>query len=188
MSDQEFFTVNHSMAINIEPLSDDFTLPSYPEFEAEIPLPFIVASEFSQLEQLNDSAHAELRKGEFKQLVTLLDTQNAKLNLLLTFMLSQQDDASHRFQTTAFGASQFTFRSSNSLNEGHLVRAKLFLEQPAAAIYCYGRVANCQVDDNQFLITVKYERLREVDQDLLIKAALMQQQKLLRQRSLNRDK
>jgi hypothetical protein len=32
-----------------------------------------------------------------------------------------------------------------------------------------------------------YSKLREVDQDLLIKAALYQQQKLLRQRSIERD-
>ncbi|MEF1340741.1 PilZ domain-containing protein, partial [Vibrio rotiferianus] len=37
------------------------------------------------------------------------------------------------------------------------------------------------------LVTLKYKLLREADQDLLIKAALYQQQKLLRQRSLERD-
>ncbi|CSB90233.1 Uncharacterised protein [Vibrio cholerae] len=37
-------------------------------------------------------------------------------------------------------------------------------------------------------MTLKYDLLRDVDQDLLIKAALYQQQRLLRQRSLDREK
>jgi len=81
MTDQEFFTVHHALTINVEPMSDDFVFPSYEHFVAEIPAPFVVASEFSQLDQLNDAAKLEL-----------LDTQNSKLNLLLTFMLSQQDE------------------------------------------------------------------------------------------------
>ncbi len=187
MSDQEYFTVHHQMTVNVEPLADDFSFPSFEQFETEIPAPFLVASEFSNLDQLNDAARAELKSNDFKHVINLLDTQNAKLNLLLTFMLSQQDEASFRHQTTAFGASQFSYNAQRSLNIDQKVCCKLFLDHPAAAIYCYGSVVNCSQENEQITITVKYERLRDLDQDLLIKAALYQQQKLLRQRSLNRE-
>ena len=55
-------------------------------------------------------------------------------------------------------------------------------------MYCYGHVSQIEKVDDAYLVTVKYDLLRELDEDLLIKAALHQQQKLLRQRSLDRDK
>ncbi|MFM2590365.1 PilZ domain-containing protein [Vibrio sp. TBV020] len=188
MSEQEFFTVNHAMTVNVEPLAKGEQFPSFESFEAEIPAPFLVASEFSNLDMLNDSARAELKNNEFKHVIQLLDTQNSKLNLLLTFMLSQQDDASLRHQSHSFGASQFSYYSTAPAELGAKVRVKLFLEHPAAAIYCYGHIANIEQKEEKQLITVKYDLLRDLDQDLLIKAALFQQQKLLRQRSLNREK
>ncbi|MBD1565442.1 PilZ domain-containing protein [Vibrio sp. SA48] len=188
MTNQEFFTVHYGLTTNIEPLDDTFSLPPQPIFEAEIPAPFIVASEFSHLDQLNESARLELKNNDFKNVIQLLETQNSKLNLLLTFMLSQQDNPATRFTTTTFGASQFSFMTTAPLNIGSKARVKLFLDHPPAAIYCYSSVTDCRLEHEQYLITMKYDLLRDTDQDLLIKAALYQQQKLLRQRSLERNK
>ncbi|MDW6003683.1 PilZ domain-containing protein [Vibrio mangrovi] len=187
MVEQEFFTVLHALTINIEPLETGATLPSEEVFESEIPVPFIVACEFSHLDQLSDIARQELKNNDFKNLIQLLDSQNNKLNLLLNFMLSQQDNPSQRYQTESFGASQFTYSASHPVEPGTLLRVKLFLNHPPAAIYCYAHVEACQAEEEQYIITVKYDLLRESDQDLLIKAALYQQQKLLRRRSLERN-
>ncbi|MGL6170442.1 MAG: PilZ domain-containing protein [Vibrio sp.] len=188
MTNQEFFTVHHALTLNVQPLASDFTLPSHPVFEAEIPAPFVVASEFSQLEQLSDNARSELKNSDFPSVLQLLEAQNAKLNLLLTFMLAQQDDLDLRTSTTSFGASQLTYLAPAPLPLGQKVRIKLFLEYPAAAIYGYASVTECLLQAEHCLITLKYELLRDMDQDLLIKAALYQQQRLLRQRSLDREK
>ncbi|WP_277205998.1 PilZ domain-containing protein [Vibrio misgurnus] len=188
MTNQEFFTVHHALTLNVQPLASDFTLPSHPVFEAEIPAPFVVASEFSQLEQLSDNARSELKNSDFPSVLQLLEAQNAKLNLLLTFMLAQQDDPDLRTSTTSFGASQLTYLAPAPLPLGQKVRIKLFLEYPAAAIYGYASVTECLLQAEHCLITLKYELLRDMDQDLLIKAALYQQQRLLRQRSLDREK
>ncbi len=187
MTEQEYFTVHHNLTINVEALSTDFALPDEETFTAEIPAPFIVASEFSKLDTLADSARLELKNKELKHVIELLDTQNPKLNLFLSFMLSQQDDPGTLFQTTQFGASQLSYRAASALELNQLVRVKLFLDHPAAAIYCYAQVLECVAAEQGFFITLKYKMLRDTDQDLLIKAALYQQQKLLRQRSLERD-
>ncbi|NOH49731.1 PilZ domain-containing protein [Vibrio rotiferianus] len=187
MTEQEYFTVHHNLTINVEVMSEDYLLPSEESFLAEIPAPFIVASEFSQLDMLADSARLELQNKDLKHVISLLDTQNSKLNLLLSFMLSQQDDPAQRSQTTQFGASQLSYRSNLLVEVGQLVRVKLFLDHPAAAIYCYAQVIECEPSEQGHLVTLKYKLLREADKDLLIKAALYQQKKLLRQRSLERD-
>jgi hypothetical protein len=128
----------------------------------------------------------ELKNSDFKHVIQLLDHQNSKLNLLLTFMLAQQNDESTRHISTSFGASQFTYIAEQALPIGKMVRVKLFLDHPAAAIYCYADVSACDASEQGYNITVNYRLLRELDQDLLIKAALYQQQKLLRKRSLER--
>lgn len=187
MNQQEFFTVHHALTINIEILDEHFTLPSFDVFEQEVPVPFIVASDFNQLDLMTEGAKQELKNSDFKHLIQLLDAQNGKLNLLLTFMLSQQDDANTRTHTLTFGASQFSIQSDTPLNVDQKVRAKLFVEQPAGAIYCYASVSECKPLSEGYEVTFRYDMLRDSDQDLLIKAALCQQQKLLRQRSLDRD-
>ncbi len=187
MTEQEYFTVHHNLTINVETLGTDFALPDEATFVSEIPAPFIVASEFSHLDMLADNARLELQNKELKHVISLLDTQNSKLNLLLSFMLSQQDDIALRFQTTQFGASQLSYRSASAVEKDQLVRVKLFLDNPAAAIYCYAQAVECEQSEQGYVVTLKYKLLREADQDLLIKAALYQQQKILRQRSLERE-
>ncbi|WP_413284716.1 PilZ domain-containing protein [Vibrio sp. MA40-2] len=187
MDQQEFFTVHHKLTANVEPLDNGFILPNQNEFISEVPAPFIVASEFSQLDSLTESAMNELKNSDFKHVVQLLDHQNGKLNLLLTFMLAQQDKEEFRCFTTSFGASQFSYKSNTTLATASLVRVKLFLDHPPAAIYCYAKVVECKELEQGYEITLTYQRLRDIDQDLLIKAALYQQQKLLRQRSIDRQ-
>lgn len=188
MIDQEYFTVHHALKVNIEKLEHDFVFPEESVFEAEIPTPFIIANEFSQLDSMADLARQELKERDLKYVQQLLDAQNSKLNLLLNFMLAQQDDISTRYTTISFGASQFTFLATQPFPEHNKLRIKLFLEHPASAIYLYGHVTECELVGENNQITVKYDLVRENDQDILIKAALFQQQKLLRQRSLERNK
>ena len=121
MTEQEFFTVHHNLTATMEPMESNFALPSQIQFESEIPAPFVVASEFSQLDLLADSARAELKNSDLKNVTSLLDAQNSKLNLLLSFMLSQQDDEKFRTHTYSFGASQFSCFSNTDIEPGRLV-------------------------------------------------------------------
>ena len=187
MDQQEFFTVHHKLTANVEPLPSGFVLPDQITFASEIPTPFIVASEFSQLDSLTESAMNELKNSDFKHVVQLIEHQNSKLNLLLTFMLAQQDAETFRTYSTSFGASQFSYVSEQEISAGTLARVKLFLDHPPAAIYCYAEAIECKPLKEGFEVTMKYSMLRDQDQDLLIRAALYQQQKLLRQRSLDRE-
>ncbi|EPE37810.1 hypothetical protein CF66_2142 [Candidatus Photodesmus katoptron] len=189
MLEQDFFTVNHKMTANVEPMDNQFSLPSQEQFELEIPAPFIIANKFSKLDRFNDNALLELKNNKLNHVIQLLDNQNSKLNLLLSFALSQHNNMKYSQSTLSFGASKFSYGSSNKLSINTIVRVKLFLEYPPSAVYCYGKVICCKKAEKIWIITVKYNLLKECDQDLLIKAALYQQKKILRQRSrsMNRE-
>lgn len=188
MQQNEFFTVTGPLKVNIEPLRLDSTLPDLDQYIAEIPAPFIASSEFSLLDQQNDAAKHELNQHNLKHVAELIEQQNSKLNLLLNYIISQQDDPAQRHITQSFGAGQLSYLTSEALQIGQFAKVKLFLDHPPAGIFCYAEVTNLQTTDAGQLVTMSFVRILEEHQDLLIKAALYQQQKLLRQRSLNRDK
>ncbi|ASI88490.1 PilZ domain-containing protein [Vibrio mediterranei] len=187
MQQNEFFTVNGPLKANIEPLALGSTLPDLDQYIAEIPAPFMASSEFSLLDQQNDAAKHELNQHNLKHVAELIEQQNSKLNLLLNYIISQQDDPAQRHVTHSFGAGQLTYITSEALKVGQVAKVKLFLDHPPAGIYCYAEVIDIQNSESGQLVTLSFVRILEEHQDLLIKAALYQQQKLLRQRSLDRD-
>ncbi|MCM0147162.1 PilZ domain-containing protein [Photobacterium galatheae] len=188
MNQDEYFSVHAGLTINVEPLPEHFELPDDPTFIREIPPLFRVASECSELEHNAEKALQQESKSMNRTLLDYLAAQNHKMNLLLSFVLAQQDDPAFRQITQTFGASQLTYLSQQPMTAGSQVRLKLFLENPPAAVYCYASVQNCQpAGDDTFEVTLHYSRLQEEDRDLLIRAALHIQQKLLRQRAMQRN-
>ncbi|MCG3866196.1 MULTISPECIES: PilZ domain-containing protein [unclassified Photobacterium] len=183
----EYFSVQLGLTINVERLSSNESVPDEQDFNAEIPPLFRIASECSTLEDNADRLFASFNKNETQALMDYLAAQNSKINLLLSYVLSQQDDPTYRFTTLTFGASNLSFTSSSSYQVGSNVRVKLFLDYPAAAIFCYAEVTESIASDEQFIIKLRYTRLLEDDRDLLIRAALYSQQKLLRQRAQQRQ-
>ncbi|MDD9196915.1 PilZ domain-containing protein [Aliivibrio sp. S3MY1] len=187
MSHDEYFSVHYDLTVNIEPLAMDAILPNMETFEREIPTPFRVAQECSSIDDLSENELSFLKLDDGKRLANYLKNQNQKLNLLLSYLLIQQDDEAYRYKTSSFGASKFTFESKHALHLDQKAKVKLFLEHPPSAIYCYARVTQCTETETGYSIEMAYELLRDIDQDLLIKAALFQQQKVLKLRAQERN-
>ncbi|KXF81955.1 PilZ domain-containing protein [Enterovibrio coralii] len=187
MSQDEYFSVHAHLKINVEVLGETEHVPSDVEFGREIPLAFRIASQCGDLDNSVEKEIQVLAHEDGHALAKFLQAQNEKINLLLGFMLSQQDDPTIRYQTETFGASSLTFIAKQAFQKGQHVRLKLFLENPPSAIYCYGSVYGCKEKNGKYAVGVKYIRLQEDDRDVLIRAALHQQQKLLRQRALERN-
>ncbi|MCG7586728.1 PilZ domain-containing protein [Photobacterium sp. OFAV2-7] len=183
MNQDEYFSVSAGLTINVELLPPSEQLPDEIAFSHEIPPLFRVASECTGLEDGIEQSLQKLTKEDSKPLLDYLTAQNSKINLLLSYVLSQQDNPRHRHITETFGASQLTFFSAKAIPVGTNARVKLFLDKPSAAVYCYAEVVSNTTKGDKVEVTLKYNRLQEDDRDLLIRAALYIQQKLLRQRA-----
>ena len=186
MEQDEYFSVQYGLTINVELLGKNEQLPDDLAFNQEIPPLFRVARECSSLDDSVDQSLSKLTKEESKPLLNYLTAQNNKINLLLSYVLSQQNDPTKRYITRTFGASRLSFLSKAAFPVGSIVRVKLFLDKPSAAVYCYAAVTCCQVRGKYYEVALSYKRLLEDDRDLLIRAALYVQQKLLRQRAQQR--
>ncbi len=180
---QDYFSVEHSISINVRPV--DGPLPDQQALLCAIPAPFLLASDVNSL---NSSALRSLnRLGELAdELANYLQQQARKIDLLLHYVLRQQDDACSRYTTVSFGGSGCSFVCNSTLSPLQVVEIKLFLDNNDGAVFCYGQVLSCQPDGNGYLVQLVFASIREEDRELLVRASLHQQSRLLKQKAERR--
>lgn len=182
---EEYFSIQHRLAVNLIPLPEGSPLPDLDQLEAELPEPFRLSNSIAHLEA---GSHRTLRSlsDELQPLVEIINQQSQKINVLLGFVLSLQDEACHRHHTERFGAGGLTLCSSLPLVPQQLVQLKIFLQEEAAAIFCYGRVTEVNPEGEQQRIQLAFAQIRDEDRELLIRASLHVQSKQLKLRAQQR--
>ena len=182
MGNNEYFLVNYSLSINIEKLNDNENIPNAEEFENKIPAPFRMASEITAIDS-QALQPLKLNNDTTQALWGFLQAQNQKINTLLSYVLSQQDDEKFRYQSTAFSAGHCIFDcNDNNFSVGQNILLKIFIPEESAAVFCYATVT--AIKENQVELT--YQQIREVDRELLIRATLHIQSKQLKLRAARR--
>ncbi|GAC14177.1 PilZ domain-containing protein [Aliiglaciecola lipolytica] len=178
----EFFTIKHQLNVNMIPVADGFQLPSLDDLVSQMPYAFKMASEMSSIDA---QALRPLRNlGEHAQdLTDFLNHQNKKLDLMMSFILQQQDDPQHRYQSVEFGGGGLVLKSDAPLEDGSIVELKIFLTEESAAVYCFSEVIKSEKVDDDYHIYLLFSRIREEDQELLVRASLHMQTIQLRARS-----
>ena len=141
-----------------------------------------IASEMAALEA---QAIGSLRNlGDHAEtLAEYLNHQSRKIDLMMSFVLHQQDEPEHRFKTVKLGGGGVIIESKDKLEVGTQAELKLFLDAEAAAIFCYGEVITCEQVEDSYHIAFIFNTIREQDQELLVRASLHIQTQQLRKRS-----
>ena len=181
----EYFSIAHCINANVRPLGMDETVPDEDALEDSMPYAFRIASEMAALEAQairplrNLGDHAET-------LAEYLNHQSRKIDLMMSFVLHQQDEPVHRFKTVKLGGGGVIIDSKEALDVGTKAELKLFLDAEAAAIFCYGEVITCEQVVDSYHIAFIFNSIREQDQELLVRASLHIQTQQLRKRSKER--
>lgn len=182
MIKQQYFLVEHRLSLNVEALGAGQTVPDVADFEAEIPAPFRMASDLAGIDAQSLQS-LKLSNDSTQQLWQYLEAQNQKINILLSYVLSQQDDARFHFQTQSFSAGACFFTcTAHTFQVGQYVRLKIFIPEESAAIYCYAQVKSVTAE----LVELHYQQIREQDRELLIRTTLHIQSKQLKARAQQR--
>ena len=188
MTQEEYFSVNARLKLNISRLAENETLPDQSSFADEIPPSIQISKQCAMLDQQFDQFQDS---GVPNKITSVMQTQNQKIDLILGLMLSQLDHPESRYFTQSFGGSGFIFRHNGVFQENDQCRVKIFLTDPVTAVFCYGKVEFTQAIDNtaneeKYESKIRINLIQEDDQDLLIRSALLEQQALLRQRANKR--
>ncbi len=174
----EFFSISYAFNINISILNND-TPPSYQAFMDQMPMPFKMASEIITLDQ---SALRPLQTlgSVAGQLVDYLHHQAQKIDLLVSYILNQQDSEAQRYQGTKFGGGGIIFSSVQPFSVGQFIELKIFLNDENCAIYCCGEIISAEATENESTnYKVVYQHIREEDREILVRCSLHQQSKQL---------
>jgi hypothetical protein len=178
----EFFTIKHAIQVNMKPIADGFIVPEAEDLTDHMPHPFVIASEMSEIDS---KVLRPLRVlGEHaEQLAAFLNMQNRKIDLIMSYVLQQQDDERHQYQGIEFGGSGLKVISEEPLAIEKKLEVKVFLVEEASAIYAYAEVIDCQQVDDKYHISLTFASIREQDQDILVKASLHLQTQQLKRRA-----
>lgn len=182
---QDYFSIEHAISISARPL--DIALPDAVALQNAIPAPFLMASEASNL---NNAALRSLnRLGELaEELALYLQQQARKIDLLLQYVLQQQDSNSQRYSTLSYGGSGCCFLADIAWQPKQVLELKIFLDNNDGAVFCYGQVLSCEPAEGQWQIKVVFNRIREEDRELIVRASLHQQSRLLKQKAEQRQR
>lgn len=178
----EFFTIKHQLNVNLVPKQADFVVPDESNLEHHMPYAFQIAAEMSSLDT---QALRPLRNlGEHAQeLADYLNHQTKKIDLMMSFILQQQDEEQHRMQSIEFGGGGLVVFSPSKLREGLTVELKIFLSEEAAGVFCFAEVVQCKPVGGGYHSYLLFNCIREQDQELLVRASLHLQTLQLRARS-----
>lgn len=182
----EFFSIEHEFSINILPVQTH-QVTSYEQFITDMPTPFKMASDMANIDQ------AALRplqalSGVANQLVDFLKHQSKKIDLLIGYILSQQDDEKHRYQGLKFGGGGLLFTANKAFESAQLLEMKIFLHNENHAVYCYGEVIDIEQVQNDYLHKVTFHFIREEDREVLVRTSLHEQSKQLQALAQQRNK
>jgi len=176
---ESFFLIKHPTKVNVSVVDEKQAMQSMQEFESNMPYAFKIASELSEIES---QALKPLRSmGEkLEELVNYLQLQARKIDLMMSYILIQQDDEKNRAEAVKFGGGGIIVSHSSTIDIGTSAEVKIFLEQEAAAIYCLAEVINVEAVDDLYHVSYVYTHIREQDQELLVRASLHLQTHQLR--------
>lgn len=181
----EFFAIEHEFAVNIKAIENGEHY-NFNEFMAKMPTPFKLASDVNTIDQ---SALRPLQNlgSSAAQLVTFLNHQSQKIDLLVGYILSQQDEEQFRFQGIKFGGGGIKFNAPTAFNIGEIIELKIFLLDNNCALYCFGEVIEVESVDGQFTHKTTFHFIREEDREILVRTSLHEQSKQLQQLAKQRN-
>lgn len=185
MTNEAYFSIQHQLSVNIERVTPGDVPASMRALESEIPIPFKMANDAADI----DSSALRSIRGlgdQAEELVNYLKLQTTKINLIMSYVLSQQDSEHNRCLTTAFGAGGLNFTSPEAFQIEQPLRIKLFIPSESSAVYCYGKVTAAEISNNDSTLnhyTVQYTHIRDIDREILIRATLHIQQDQLKQKA-----
>jgi hypothetical protein len=173
----EFFAIEHEFSVNIMAI-DNVENIDFDSFISNMPMPFKLATDMNTVDQ---SALRTLQGlgNSASQLVSFLNQQSKKIDLLIGYILSQQDEVQHRYQGIKFGGGGIKFVTPKAFTIGQLLELKIFLLESHCAIYCYGEVIEVESESEQFTHKVIFHFIREEDRETLVRSSLHEQSKQL---------
>jgi len=185
---RRFFRIEDDICLDISIVSEQEYSEAPYELNKVQKSAFALSATFATLNQVHLPMMNSIRTS-YPEIAQYLDLMNKKLDSLGRHILDEELPCSENNQQKVnISASGIAFQSKQnySLNQPLMLRLVLLPEK--IGIEVFGRVINTQTSpdaNDEILISVDFEHIREEDQEILIKHNLNKQMQELREKSGN---
>ena len=184
----EYFQVEDSNQVNLFIVQPDEVPQTQAELESNIPALFKLANEINELD--NNALRPLRNLGDLvTELASFLQAQSRKIDLIMSHILATEQPDEDNVYCDSYGGGGLKVTLGEKLPIGTHLRTKLFLNHEASAIYCYSQViATERIDQEKTQHTLGFTKIRDMDQELVVRASLHAQTRQLKKRQLAQNK
>lgn len=182
---EEFFLISWPLKANVLQFEDKgcaLQNQSMEMFESSMPYAFRISA---NMNDIHSKSHQLLKKigDKVNDLIDYLELQAEKIDLMMSYILQQQDSAQDQVQSVKFGGAGLIIEDERDIEIGETCIVKLFIESERAAVYTYAEAIEVNVINEKKQTSLLFTHIREEDQELLVKASLHLQTQSLRKRN-----
>lgn len=181
-----FYLIAHSVKANVIDIGPEQVAQSNAEFEQNMPYAFRIAGEMAEIQSQTLKPLRGLGD-KMEDLVAYLQFQAKKIDLMMSYILQQQDEVEYRANAVKFGGGGCIIAHNDDVQLGETKAIKLFLETESAAIYAYGEAIESVKQGDQYHVSYVFTHIRAQDQELLVRASLHLQTHALRAVHANQE-
>ncbi|CCQ12084.1 FIG00949772: hypothetical protein [Pseudoalteromonas luteoviolacea B = ATCC 29581] len=176
-----FFQIEERNQVNLFPVANNEVPLTDEALEAAIPALFKLANEVNDL---NINMLRPLRGlGDIaEQLALYLQAQSRKIDLIMSHILATEQPEDEALQCDSYGGGGIKITLEQDYNIGQNFRTKLFLASEAAAIFCFCEIIAKHTTSNGTQYTLLFSKIRDSDQELIVRASLHAQTRQLKKR------
>jgi len=186
----EFYLISHPINANVLDADSHqqqaLSAQSMQEFEANMPYAFRIAGEMAEIQSQSLKPLRGLGE-KLSDLVDYLQFQSKKIDLMMSYILQQQDDLNKRVRAIKFGGGGVVIETKHNIAIGETRVIKLFLETESAAVYCYAEAIESVPYEDFNHVSFLFTHIRDTDQELLVRASLHLQTAALRKQQKQAD-
>jgi hypothetical protein len=174
-----FYLIEHAIKANVVELTQSQFSQTKAEFEQNMPYAFRIAGEMAEIQSQTLKPLRGLGE-KMEDLVSYLQFQAKKIDLMMSYILQQQDEPEYRATAVKFGGGGCVISHCEPVDIGEVKAIKLFIENESAAIFAYGEAIESVKKENEYHVSYVFTHIRDQDQELLVRASLHLQTHALR--------
>ncbi|MBE8168829.1 MAG: hypothetical protein HAW66_10735 [Shewanella sp.] len=184
-----YFSVPHPFKAFLTLWPEEKGLPTENELQG---LQSIGLQLLSEVKNVESNCLMQLRQleSDTKSVVDYLKLQSKKIDLILQYVLESEPQDGAQTLGLKFGGGGIEILTDFSAPIGQHYKSTVFIRDELIALLAIASVDDCQPHPDQadkWILTLSFKQILEADIELLVKASLSVQQKMLKQRNKNRS-
>ncbi|RYV01985.1 hypothetical protein SOPP22_10420 [Shewanella sp. OPT22] len=181
-----YFSVPHKFKAYLKPWPTSTELPSLNELQN---LQSVGLQLLSEVKAVESSSLIQLRalENDAKTVVDYLKLQSKKIDLILQYVLEAEHQEGTSSLGTKFGGGGIEIITDIEPNIDQHFEVTIFIRDELVAVLAIATVTSVtQTEDEHWKAELSFSRILEADVEILVKASLGVQQKMLKARTKNR--